>query len=319
LIDRPSNGHDNGVITMKAVRFHRYGGVDVLNVEDVELREPGPREIVVRVHATGINPGEAKIRTGALHDRFPAVFPSGQGSDLAGTVAQAGDEVTLWRVGDEVLGWSWERSSQAEYVVVPQEQLVAKPEALDWATAGALYVAGCTAYPAVAAVEPQEGEVVAVSAAAGGVGSIAVQLLRLHGARVIAISSDRHRDWLEGKGAVVVGYGEGVEERIADASGGAPAAFLDFRGGDYVRLAVDMGVPPQRINTVDYAAAEGYGTHSDASAEGTRPEILEEMARLVAARRVEVPISARYPLDQVRKAFAELERGHTLGKIVLLP
>lgn len=310
---------------MRAVRFHGYGGVDVLKVEDVELRATGPREAVVRVRAAGINPGEGKIRSGALHERFPATFPSGQGSDFAGTVTAIGVEVTAWRVGDEVLGWSWDRASQAEYVVVPQEQLVAKPVGLDWQTAGALGVAGATAYAAVEAVDPKPGDVVVVSAAAGGVGSIALQLAGQRGARVIAIASDRHRRWLEGRGAAVVGYGEGLEDRIrgavSQAAPGrtAPDAFLDFFGGEYVRLAVALGVDRRRINTIDYAAAAEFETRSDASAEGTRPEVLVDLARLAAEDRIEIPISGTYPLDRVREAFTELERGHTLGKIVLLP
>lgn len=302
---------------MRAVRFHQYGDVDVLGVEDVEVRAPGPREVVVKVRAAGINPGEARIRTGALHERFPATFPSGEGTDFAGSVTAVGPEVTEWGAGDDVLGWSWERSSHAEYVVVPAGQLVAKPAALDWNVAGALCVAGCTAYAAVSAVSPGPGEVVAVSAAAGGVGSIALQLARLRGARVIAIASSRHQEWLESKGAIVVHYGDGLKERIERAADGAPDAFLDFYGGDYVSLAVSLGVRPQRIDTIDYAAAAAYGTKSDASAEGTKPEILAELANLAAEGQIEVPISATYPLGEIREAFTELERGHTLGKIVL--
>lgn len=218
-----------------------------------------------------------------------------------------------------MLGWSWERSSHAEYVVVPALQLVAKPGRLAWEVAGALYVSGCTAYAAVAAVSPQPGETVVVSAASGGVGSIAVQLLRLRGTHVVAIASPRHQGWLEAKGATVVHYGDGVGSRIKHAVGAAPDAFLDFHGGDYVRLAVELGVPRQRINTIDYAAAAAYGTKSDASAEGTKPEILGELARLAAERTLEVPLSGTHPLSDVRQAFQQLEHDHPLGKIVLTP
>lgn len=228
---------------MRAVRFHRYGGTEVLDVEDVEPRALQPHDVLVRMRAAGINPGEAKIRSGELRERLPATFPSGQGSDLAGTVVGIGPDVTRWQVGDDVLGWSWERSSQAEYVAVPEDQLVAKPEGLAWEVAGALYVSGCTAYAAVAAVAPRPGETVVVSAASGGVGSIAVQLVRRAGADVVAVASARHQDWLEAHDATVVPYGEGVAERVRQAAGKAPDAFLDFYGGDYVRLAVDLGVP----------------------------------------------------------------------------
>lgn len=306
---------------MRAVRFHHYGGVDVLGVEDVDPREPGPGEVLVRVRASGINPGEAKIREGALREMFPATFPSGQGSDLAGTVERTGPDAGHWRVGDEVLGWSSERSAQAEYVVVPEGQLTARPGGLAWEAAGALYVAGCTAYAAVAAVAPQPGETVVVSGASGGVGSIAVQLVRLAGARVVAVASPRHADWLRAQGAVVVPYGGDMAEGIREAVGGdgTPQAFLDFFGGDYAGLAVGLGVPPERVNTIDYAAAAAHGVKSDASAEGSRPEVLAELARLAAEGELEVPISAVYPLEEVRRAFEQLEHGHPLGKIVLLP
>ena len=155
----------------KAVRFDRYGGVDVLYVADVDIPAPAAGEVVVKVQAAGINPGEASIRKGLLDAVFPATFPSGQGSDLAGVVHQLGGGVTGFSLGDEVLGWSWQRSSQAEYVSVPAAQLIPKPSALSWPVAGSLYVVGVTAYAAVRAVSVQPGETVVVSGAAGGVGT----------------------------------------------------------------------------------------------------------------------------------------------------
>ncbi|MYW70144.1 zinc-binding dehydrogenase [Streptomyces sp. SID8379] len=308
---------------MKAVRFHRYGDIDVLGVEEVEPRPLGPRDVLVRVRAAGINPGEAKIRTGALHERFPAVFPSGQGSDLAGTVTATGDAVTDWAPGDAVLGWSWERSSHAEYVVVPEEQLVRKPDGLPWPVAGALYVAGSTAWAAVAAVAPRAGETVVVSGATGGVGSLAVQLLRLRRANVVAVASARHRNWLESQGATLVAYGNGVTERLRRAiegdGAGTADAFLDFHGGDYPRTALSLGVLPHRVNTLDHDAADALGTRSHGSAEGTDRAVLGELAGLAAGGRIEVPVSRTHPLTQVRAAFTHLEHDHPLGKVVLLP
>ncbi|OON82523.1 NADP-dependent oxidoreductase [Streptomyces tsukubensis] len=308
---------------MRAVRFHRYGDIDVLGVEDVEPRPLGPRDVQVRVRAAGINPGEAKIRTGALHAWLPAVFPSGQGSDLAGTVTATGAAVTGWMVGDPVLGWSWERSSHAEYVVVPEDQLVRKPDGLPWVAAGALYVAGSTAVASVAAVAPRAGETVVVSGATGGVGSLAVQLLRLRRANVVAVASARHQDWLESQGATRIGYGSGVAERLRRSiegdAGGTAHAFLDFHGGDYPRIALSLGVPPGRINTLDHGAATALGTRSQGSAEGTGRTELAELAELAATGRIEVPISRTHPLAEVREAFAHLEHDHPLGKVVLLP
>ena len=101
----------------KAVRYDDYGGIDVLQVVDVDRPVPGPGQVLVRVKAAGINPGEAKIRDGLLAERWPSTFPSGQGSDLAGVVAELGEGVTGFAVGDEVIGWTDNRASQAEFVV----------------------------------------------------------------------------------------------------------------------------------------------------------------------------------------------------------
>src|ERR1700679_3154589 len=139
----------------RAVRFDHYGDRDVLYVADVDVPTPAAREVVVSVLAAGLNPGEAAIREGALESRFPATFPSGEGSDLAGVVSAIGDGVTACAVDDEVLGWSERRSSQAEYVAVPVTQVVRKPPTLSWEVAGSLYVAGCTAYVAVRTVAVQ--------------------------------------------------------------------------------------------------------------------------------------------------------------------
>ena len=136
----------------KAVRFDEYGGVDVLKVVDVPRPVPEPGQVLVRVKAAGINPGEAKIREGLLHARFPATFPSGEGSDLAGIVAATGPGVTGFSAGDEVIGFTNNRASHAEYVLADAENLTPKPAGVSWEAAGSLFVAGATAYAAVRAV-----------------------------------------------------------------------------------------------------------------------------------------------------------------------
>src|SRR5665213_2123149 len=136
----------------RAVRFDDYGGVDVLEVRDVEPPEPGPGQVLVEVRAAGINPGEDKIRSGALHEMWPSTFPSGEGSDLAGVVTTLGEGAHGVAVGDEVIGWTDERGSHAELVVVPAEHLTPKPDGVSWEVAGALFVVGTTAYAAVHAV-----------------------------------------------------------------------------------------------------------------------------------------------------------------------
>jgi NADPH:quinone reductase-like Zn-dependent oxidoreductase len=303
----------------KAVRFEEYGGVDVLHVVEVPRPEPGPGQVLVQVKAAGINPGEAKIRAGLLHARWPATFPSGQGSDLAGVVAQAGPGVTGFAPGDEVIGYTDSRASQAEYVVAEAANLTAKPAGVSWEAAGSLFVAGATAYAAVRAVALTAGDTVVVSAAAGGVGSLTVQLARRAGAMVIGLASPANHEWLAGHGVIPVSYGEGVADRIRQA---APKvdAFIDTFGGDYVELALALGVEPSRVDTiVSFDAVGRYGVKAEGSAAGASAAVLAELAGLIAAGELEIPVAATFPLDQVRDAFRLLAQGHIRGKIVLLP
>lgn len=304
----------------RAVRFDRYGGLDVLEVVDVPDPQPGPGEVLVAVEATSINPGEAKIREGLLHDRFPATFPSGEGSDLAGVVRAVGADVTAAAVGDEVIGWSDRRAAHAELVVVAEDELTPRPAAVPWDVAGSLFVAGATAVAAVRAVEPGTGDAVLVSGAAGGVGVFAVQLARATGATVIGVASESKHDWLRAHDVIPVAYGDGLEDRIRAAAPDGIDAVLDLVGGGYVALGLSLGVGPERIDTIaDFEAVATHGVKADGNAAGASAETLAQLAARVADGSLEVPIAATYPLERVRDAYAELEQGHTLGKIVLLP
>ncbi|OBG57750.1 NADPH:quinone reductase [Mycobacterium sp. E735] len=292
----------------------------MLYVADIDMPRPGPGEVVVEVRAAGINPGEAAIRSGAMHEMFPATFPSGQGSDLAGVVTEVGAGVTEFAVGDEVLGFSFRRSSHATHTAVPVGQLIRKPPQLSWEVAGSLYVVGVTAYAAVRAVAPQPGETVGVSAAAGGVGGIAVQLLALRGARVLGIAGPDNADWLRAHGAIPIPYGDGLTTRLREAAPSGIDAFIDLFGPDYVQLAVDLGVAPERIDTIiSFQKAAEVGAKTEGSAEASTPEVLTGIAGLVADGAIDFEVAATYPLDRVADAYEELEKRHTRGKIVLLP
>ena len=304
---------------MKAVRFDEYGGVDVLKVVDVPVPEPGPGQVLVRVKAAGINPGEAKIRDGLLRERWPAAFPEGEGSDLAGIVERLGPDVTTVAAGDEAIGWVDTRSSHAEYAVVEAEHLTPKPASLPWEIAGALPVVGFTAWAAVRAVALKPGDTLVVSGAAGGVGSLAVQLAMREKATVVGLAGPANHEWLTQHGVIPVSYGDGVADRIRQA---APTtdAFIDTYGGDYVEVALnELGVDPARIDTITrFDAVAKYGVRAEGNAVGASAGTLSELAGLIAAGELEVPIAATYPLTRVRDAFAELAKGHTRGKIVLL-
>ena len=305
----------------RAVRFNEYGGTDVLRVVEVEEPRPGPGRVLVRVRATSINPGEAKIREGLLHDRYPATFPSGEGSDAAGVIEALGPGVEGFGVGDEVIGWTDERAAHAELVVLERANLTRKPPELSWEVAGSLFVAGATAWACVRAVGAAEGDTVVVSGAAGGVGVFTIQLALRTGARVVGIASERHHEWLRGRGVVPIAYGEGVADRLRAVAPDGVDAFIDLVGGGYVALALDeLGVAPARVNTIaDFPAIAGRGVRGEGNAAGASAAVLSELAGLIAAGELEVPIAATYPLEEVAAAFEKLASGHVRGKIVLLP
>ncbi|MGA8252234.1 MAG: NADP-dependent oxidoreductase [Mycobacterium sp.] len=307
---------------MKAVRFDRYGGIDVLDVREVPRPQPGTSEVLVEVKAAGVNPGEAMIRQGVMDEIFPATFPSGQGSDLAGVVAEVGTGVDAFSVGDEVLGFTNDRASHAEFVVVPADQLTPKPPAVSWEAAGGLFVAGTTAYAAVRSIELTPGDTVAIAGAAGGVGTIAVQLAKRTGATVLGIAGPSNDEWLAAHGVIPVNYGDGLAGRLrAAAPDGRVDALLDFFGGGYVELAVtELGIAPQRIDTViDFPALERFGVMFVGNQDAADAAVLAELAALIAAGQLEVPIAEVIPLDEVQRAYRTLERRHTRGKIVLRP
>jgi NADPH:quinone reductase-like Zn-dependent oxidoreductase len=304
---------------MQAVRFAEYGGIEVLNVIEVPTPEPAAGQVLVQVKAAGINPGEAKIREGLLDALWPATFPSGQGSDLAGVVTRTGPGVVGVNVGDEVIGYTENRASQAEYALVEVKNLTPKPAGVPWEVAGSLHVIGATAYAAVRAVALADGDTVVVAGATGGVGVLAVQLAKLAGAIVIGIASPANSGWLTDHGVIALPYGAGLAELIK-AETTRVDAFIDTVGDDYVRFALDLGVAPTRIDTiVNFGAVAEYGVKAEGNAAGASAAVLAELAALIAGGRLEVPIEATFPLSGVREAYQRLAQGHVLGKIVLVP
>ena len=290
-------------------------------MRDVPRPEPGPDQVLVAVRAAGINPSEAAIRTGRVRDVFPATFSQRRG--FGPRRRGRGDRLRVNGVaaGDEVIGYTDNRASHAEYVLVEASNLTAKPANVPWEVAGALFVAGVTGVATVRTVAPTTGEAVVIAGAGGGVGAFAVQLAVRMGARVIAVASERHHAWLRDRGAVPVAYGDGVRERITEAADDMPvAALIDLVGGRYVELALELGIARDRIDTiVDFPSIAKYGVKGEGGASAAGAATLGELAELVAAGDLVVPIQRTYPLEDVRAAFTELEAGHIAGKIVLMP
>jgi NADPH:quinone reductase-like Zn-dependent oxidoreductase len=204
--------------------------------------------------------------------------------------------------------------------VVPADQLTAKPASVSWEVAGSLFVVAMAAYASVEAVAPQARETVVVSAAAGGVGSVAVQLARRTGATVIGLAGEHNHDWLRHHDIVPVTYGDGQADRIREAAHGTIDAFIDTFGDGYVDLAIELDVAPQRINTIiDYEAVARLGVHAQGTHAIANSTLLAEVTGLVADGSVEIPVARTFPLDQVRDAYNELAERHSHGKIVLIP
>lgn len=298
------------------VRFDRFGDQDVLEIVDVPQPEPGPGEIRVRVHTAGLNPIDWKIFTGLAAKAYGFQPPAGAGNDFAGAVDAVGAGVDDLRVGDLVYGGK-RGFAQADYLITTPAEVLPVPDGLSLEQAGALDIAGRTAVASVRAVGVAAGDVVLVSAAAGGVGGVAAQLAVRAGATVVGTASPANHDHLRALGVIPVAYGDGMLERLRAAAPSGYTAVLDNQGRATLEAAHALGVAPERVNTIadrGTAAEFGYSTVGGAAA---GLDDLADLGRAIAAGEVEYPIEATYPLEQVREAYDHLRAGHLRGKIVL--
>lgn len=295
------------------IRYHRFGGPEVLEVEGIPTPEPGEGEVLVEVFATGLNPMESLVRRGGADGAGSGMFPRGQGRDLAGVVAAVGPGADAFSRGDSVMGWA-EDGAQASHVVVPQGQLLRKPASVPWEIAGSLYTAGTIAWSAVEGLGLGPDDTVVVTAAAGGVGCLAAQLARLRGATVIGTSAEARGDFLAQFGVIPLAYGPGLAGRVQAVADRPVTAVLDFLGGQ-ADEAIALGVPPSRILTVlDRTAVDEHGI---AVIEPGDLVALRRITDLVAQHRVRLPIADVFPVERVADAYRALERRDAPGKIVL--
>ncbi|MEZ0163837.1 NADP-dependent oxidoreductase [Kineococcus sp. LSe6-4] len=300
----------------REVRFERWGGPDVLRVVDVPTRQPGPGEVQVTVRASGVTAGESAAREGALAELYPRAFPAATGSEFAGVVTGTGAGVSRVDVGDEVLGFSSAQGGHADVVVVPEGSLVAKPAGVSWEVAGALYVAGVTAWTCVESTGVRDGDVVLVVGAASDVGTLVVQLARLCGAGVVGVADAVHHDWLHAHGADAVEPADaGALARAVHERAGRVDVLVDTTGADVEHLAEALAVRAERcVATLPLEADLEFGPAGPA-----RAQVLAELVDLVATERLHVPIAQAFALTDVVEAFTTAERPHRRGRIVLLP
>lgn len=301
---------------MRAVVIEEYGGPEVLRIAEVPEPVAGPGQLRVRVRVAGVNPVDVKQRSGFFAGIAPAAFPLRMGNEYAGVVDGVGDGVGEFAIGDEVFG-SATAQSYAQWVVVDAADAVARPASLSWEAAGGLPAVGQTAYTAleqIGGVGP--GDTLLVHAAAGGVGTVAVQIARLRGATVIGTASERNHDYLRSLGAVPVTYGPGLADRVRELAPGGVDAALDAVGGDATEVSLALVADRSRIGTtIDTAAAEKYGFRRVG---GRTTAGLRQLAEWSRTGGLVLPSVTAYPLDQVAEAHRHVAAGHTRGKVVLL-
>ncbi|MET8831297.1 NADP-dependent oxidoreductase [Streptomyces sp. NPDC004610] len=302
-----------------AAQFTEYGSIEALDVVDVPPPVPGRGQVRVAVRAAGVNPADWKILGGLMKEQMPLEFPAGLGSEVAGVVDAVGAEVTAFATGDEVLGAPL-TGAYAEYALADPATLVTRPRTVPWEVAGALAVAGGTAWTALQRLGVGAGDTLLVLAATGGVGTFAVQLARARGARVIGTTGPGSHDRLRALGGEPVTYGDGWEARVRELAPGGVDAVLDASGRGEIPGAIELAGGPGRVlSLVAFDAADtGIILHAGGAAGGTVPA-LHEILDLIATHRLEVPVSRVYPLREVREALEESREGHVGGKISVVP
>jgi NADPH:quinone reductase-like Zn-dependent oxidoreductase len=300
---------------MRAAAMDRFGPADVLQVRPVPRPSAGPGEVLVRVEAAGVQITDAAIRGGWTPPGATIVFPQVLGNEFAGVVVDRGPDVTATAIGDEVVGFRT-FGCYAQLVAVPESHVAPKPRTMSWLQAGALSASGQTAHTALEALRISAGETVLVHGAAGGVGTVFVQLAVARGARVVGTASPQNHDHVRSLGAEVVAYGDGQHQRLADAAPGGYDAAFDTAGHENLRTATALVEDRSRVATiVDYPLAERLGcrfVRSDRSVQRLR-----HLTAAVEQGRLHVHVRRVYDLSDAAGAHRDVESGHGRGKVVL--
>lgn len=301
---------------MKAAAFSSFGPPEVLQVLEVDTPQAGPGEVRVRVKAAGVQPVDCAVRKGWTPPGATVHFPQILGNEFAGVIDQIGNGVTGFSVGSEVFGFQV-LGCYAEYVVVSANQVVSKPQDMPWEKAGAMSASGQTAHTALQELGVSQGDTVLIHAAAGGVGTVAVQLAKEWGATVIGTASEQNHNYLRSLGAIPVSYGDGLVERVsALAPDGIDAAF-DAAGGDALHASVELVRDKSRIGTiVAYDLADQLGVRWIRSNRSSSR--LAELVDLYSQGKLDIHIRQTFPLNQAAEAHREIETGHGRGKVVLM-
>ncbi|WP_067488754.1 NADP-dependent oxidoreductase [Actinomadura hibisca] len=306
---------------MHAVTYDAYAD-DNSRLKFGEVPDPrvGPGQVLVEVRAAGVNPVDWKVMSGGLDGMMEAVFPVIPGWDVAGVVRAVGPDTPEFAPGDEVMAYARKDVVQAgtfaQLVAVSAADAARKPAALDWAQAGGLPLAGMTAQRSLDRLDVGPGDTLLVHGASGGVGSMAVQIGRDRGARVIGTASERNHDFIRELGGEPVSYGDGVVDRVRALAPDGVTAVADFVGGQ-LDTTLAVLAPGGRHTSVADNTVEQHGGHWI----WVRPDgaKLAELAALTERGALKVTVAGTYPLDEVGAAFDASREGHTRGKLVIVP
>ncbi|RKT86985.1 NADPH:quinone reductase [Saccharopolyspora antimicrobica] len=304
---------------MKAIVLDEYGGPDALRLTDLPEPKVAPGEVLIRVKAAGVNPVDWKLAAGGLDGLMETHFPLIPGWDVAGIVERVGFDVEEYAPGDEVYGYIRKDTAQhgayAELVSAHVRMLARKPVALSWEQAAGVPLAGLTAHQAIDRVGVGAGDTVLIHAAAGGVGSLGVQIAVARGARVIGTASERNHDFVRQLGAEPVTYGPGLADRVSELAPDGVDAALDFFGADAVDASLQLLEKPERLASIANPEAAAKGGHYV----WVRPDSagLAELAGLADSGRLTVHVDQVLPLAEAAEAWRLNQLGHTRGKLVL--
>jgi NADPH:quinone reductase-like Zn-dependent oxidoreductase len=298
---------------MKAARFSRFGGPEVLQIVELPDPHPGPGQVRIAVRAAGVNPSDWKKRKGLMDQQLPQTM----GYEAAGVVDELGEGVADVAVGDRVFGFSADGAAQAELAVLSSYAPI--PPSLGFPGAAALPVAVETATRALDQLGIESGSTLLVNGASGGVGSAAVQLAVVRGARVIGTASPASDEYLRSLGAEPVAYGDGLAGRVRALAPGGVDLALDVAGSGVLPELIELAGGPEHVLTIaDFAGAQEYGVRFSRGDTGRAIDALSEIGELIESGRFALPIGQTFPLAQVAEAHRVSELGHARGKLVLL-
>ena len=297
---------------MKAVRFHQYGGPEVLKIEEVNIPEPGPGQVIIAVKAAGVNKIDGTLRAGYLHDFMPVSFPAGVGLDASGIVTAIGERVTGVAIGDAVFGKG--KNTVAEYAIL--QEWAHKPDSISFEEAAGYPIPVETAFRIIDEVGIRKGETLLVSGASGGVGSAVIQFARAAGINTIGTASEGRHDYLLSMGAIPTTYGPGLAARVAALAPDGVQAALDIAGSGIIPELIQITGDPNKVLTIVDVSAREFGIKTSFEPRNLTPA-MEVAMGLFNEGRFSLPVARVFSMDQVGLAQELSTKAQGQGRLII--